>query len=338
MTKIIGGIEMSLPIILGAGVCKDPRHLLPYLHPDLPLGAVIAGSATLEFRPGNDPENKGVVQWPDDWTQFVERGIGLNSHGMPNSGIEEFLERFASVPLNGRPALASLAGFSAKENARLVERADREPYLAGMEINMGCGNTGKIPDAYSYENAHATLKALEYLARNGQLTKPIWIKLSPYITMTERDELAAVYPEIDFTHVPVVTEGFVEAMVRLIAQYPFVKAIVFSNTLANCRRLGSDGKPVTTPFDGKAGLSGPILKRISLELVLWSTDLLPPWSHLDLIGCGGALTGDDVADYLRNGASAVQCVSGPVWHGNPRRYFGGLIESEALQHQLVKNG
>lgn len=332
MTKIIGGIPMQLSIILGAGVCKDPRQLIPYLRHDVSLGAVIVGSFTPEYRTVND----GVVQWPEDWSQFLSAGFGLNSFGMPNPGIEESLERFASVPLNNRPALASLAGFSAEEYAQLVEHANREPYLAGIEINMGCGNTGKIPDAYSYENAHATLRALEYLARNGQLTMPIWIKLSPYITATKRDELVETYPEIDFANAPVVAEGFSEAMVQLIAQFSFVKAIVFSNTLPNCRHLSSDGKPVTTPFDGKAGLSGPILKRISMELIHQAVQLIPPWTDLDFIHSGGVLTGDDVAECLTI-ADAVQCTSGPAWHKDGRRFFADLIEgSERLQQHLTQ--
>lgn len=330
-TYFVGGLELSLPIILAAGVCKDPRHLVPYLRDDVSIGAVIAGS----FTPDPRPQNDGIVQWPADWTEFRERGLGLNSFGMPNPGIEESLERFATVPFN-RPGIVSIAAFSADEYAASARLAGRQDGISAIEVNWGCGNTGKIPDAYSYEHAHATLNALEQLFRQGELAKPIWIKLSPYITAEEREALALAHPEIDFSAAPVVNPGFGEAMVRLIGRYPFVRAIIYSNTLANCRVLGPDGVPVTTPFDGRAGLSGPILKPISIGLIRQALASLPPASEIDLIGCGGIAHGDDAADYLEAGARAIQCASGPAWHKKGPRFFTDLItDSERLLAHLM---
>ena len=330
-TYSVGGLTLSLPIILGAGACKDPRQLIPYLRDDVSFGAVIAGSFTRDER----PQNEGTVQWPDDWSAFEILGIGLNSFGMPNPGIEESLERFETVRLD-RPAIASIAGFSADEYATCASLANQCASVSAIEVNWGCGNTGKIPDAYSYENAHVTLAALEQLCRDGRLTKPIWIKLSPYITAEERDQLAARHPEIDFTGVPVVNPGFSEAMVRLIGRYPFVCAIVYSNTLANCRVLGLGGMPVTTPFDGRAGLSGPILKPISIRLIREAKEILPVGSGIDLIGSGGVITGDDGVDYLEAGASAFQCTSGPAWYGKgPRFPMDLILGSERLQERLA---
>ena len=334
MTKLIGGIQMSLPIILGAGVCKQPRQLIRYLQPDLPLGARIAGSFTVPYREGNS----GVVQWPNDFGEFLEQGFGLNSFGMPNLGIAESTETLASLPDAGLPILASLAPFSIEECVELMRRSNKEPTITGLEINWGCGNTGKIPDAYSYENAHATLKALEELARNGELPKPLWVKLSPYLTVVERDALAKQHRNIDFSEVPTVTDGFAEAMVELIARYPFVKAVVFGNTLANCRVLDTTGKPVTTPFGGKAGLSGPILKGIAIGLIERCLKVLPPWEELHFIGCGGVLAGDDVIDYMEAGAKAVQCTSGPAWYIDGPRFFTNLIQSESLLEYLTRQG
>ncbi|MFZ1626319.1 MAG: hypothetical protein WAT81_00760 [Candidatus Moraniibacteriota bacterium] len=329
-TYSVGGLKLQLPIILGAGVCKDPRQLIPYLRHDVSLGAVIAGS----FTQGERQQNDGIVQWPDDWSAFRERGIGLNSFGMPNPGIEESLERFDTVPFD-RPAIANIAAFSADEYATCVSLANRRKSVSAIEVNWGCGNTGKVPDAYSYDHAHATLSALERLCRRDELTKPVWVKLSPYITAEERDQLAIEYPGIDFTGAPVVKPGFLEAMVRLIGHYPFVRAIVFSNTLANCRVLRPNGTPVTTPFDGRAGLSGPILKPISMKLIREASSIPRP-EEIDFIGCGGILHGDDVADYLDVGARAVQCTSGPDWHPKGPRFFESLIaESDRLLERLM---
>ncbi len=328
----VGGLELASPIILGAGVCKSPDQLAAYMRGDSSFGALIVGSVTHQAR----PQNEGTVQWPEDYDAFIHAGFGLNSFGMPNLGIEQFLERLAGVP-PVRPIIVSIAGFSPQEYAHCTRLANACERVSAIEINFGCGNTGKVPDAYSHGDAQGTLNALQALARDGLLTKPVWIKLSPYITTEERDQLVVRHPHIDFTAAPVVEWNFPRVMMRLITKYPFVKAIVFGNTLANCRMLDPDGKAVTTPFEGRAGLSGPILNGISRRLIRRAYDYLPPRGNIDLIHCGGILTGDDAAAALAAGAAAVQCTSGPAWSQNGPRFATDLITgSENLQNYLAR--
>lgn len=42
----IGGVEMKLPLIVGAGACKTPASILPYNRADVSVGAVSMGSTT----------------------------------------------------------------------------------------------------------------------------------------------------------------------------------------------------------------------------------------------------------------------------------------------------
>ena len=330
----VGGLKLAYPIILGTGVCKDPGQLSPYMRADSSYGAVVVGSVTQDAR----PQNEGVVQWPESYDDFIRTGSGFNSFGMPNPGIEKFLKRLTKVPLLC-PGIVSIAGFSAEEYAHCAQLANACKNVSAIEINWGCGNTGKLPAAYSYENAHAILQALENLSLSSDSPiKPLWIKLSPYITVKEHSKLAAQHPDIDFSAAPVVKASFPATMVRLIAQYPFVKAIVFSNTLANCRKLGSGNKPVTTPFGGKAGLSGPILKEISLRLIREAHAALPSRCDIGLIHCGGVLHGDDAADAFVAGAVAVQCTSGPAWSRDGPRFATDLIAgSDRLQQYLSRD-
>lgn len=324
-TYTVGGIKMSLPIMPGAGVCKTPESTLRYLRPDVSVGAVVTGSYTPKPRPGND----GTLSWPADWIEFSRRQIGLNSFGMPNMGIDQAISDL-SLTSTDRPRIVSFAGFSVDDYVYEAKVIARSPHITGGELNAGCPNTGKAPFAYDLEALWQVLFSLATL----RLDFPLWIKLSPYVTHAELETIQEEWSEIDFTNVPVVTEGFVEEVLRLIARYDdFVRAVVFSNTLPNCI-VRNNGKPVTSPFDGKAGLSGAVLKPISIGLIKKAREILP--STIDLIGCGGILTGDDVMDYFDAGAVAVQCTSGPSWFGNGPRFHADLIaESEPLQQYLT---
>ncbi len=327
MQQTIGGISMHLPLILGAGVAKAPPHLVPYLRRDVSVGAVVTGSYTLKQRDGN----QGTLSWPNDWTDFIEAGFGLNSFGMPNSGFVPALQQLDNLA-KLQPRIISVAGFSVEEYIALVGLANQSPYVSGIELNLGCPNTGGLPFAYDLEATGALLKGLR---QHGRQLKPIWVKLSPYVTSEELALMASNHPDIDFSEVPTISGRFLQYMLLVMDLCDdVVSAVVFSNTLPNCRKFGTDDKPVTTPFDGKAGLSGPILKPIAIKLVRQARSSLS--SSIDVIGCGGILTGDDAVDYFEAGARAVQCTSGPAWHSNGPRFFNDLVvESERLQQYLM---
>lgn len=333
MTKIIGGIPMELPIILGAGVCKYVPQLTPYQRHDVSLGATILGAITPEMRLGNQEQ---PLFWPDDWRTFQEAGFGCNSFGMNNAGVDLSFAALRSVNLV-HPLIANLAAFTVEDYLKLLLKVESCQWIAGSEVNLGCGNTGKPPHAYDLDFITQLLVSVSELRRLGRIIKPIWLKLSPYLTLPERDQLATLHPEIDFTAVPTVVPGFFEKVVEHIERSRVIAAIVFSNTLANCQHLGPDGRPVTGPFGGRAGLSGPILHDISLRLITQAYSIMPEPFSLDLIHSGGNLTGKDVARALYI-ADAVQCTSGPFWYGDGPRFFADLINSGELEHSLVRNG
>lgn len=322
----IGGIAMKLPIIVGAGVCKTPASILPYMREDVSVGAVSTGSYTPNLRLGND----GTLFWPADLPEFVKHGFGLNSFGMPNLGFDrearEFHKRYV------HPVIASVAGFSVDDYIRGFKTFGALLGIAVIKANVGCGNTGKLPFAYDLDFLRHMLEASKKL----KIKKPIWLKLSPYITAHERDELQERYSFLDFSNVPVVESTFISDVLGLIWTYG-VLAVVFSNTLANVIFRDAKGNPVTTPFGGKAGLSGRILKPISIRLIRKTAELLPPGT-VHRIASGGAVIGDDVVDYLENYADAVCCTSGPFWSGNGPRFHADLISgSERLQKYLTQH-
>ena len=332
MTKnfIVGGVPMDLPIMVGGGVCKTPASVLPYMRSDVMVGGVETGSYTPLARTGNEGHS---LSHPSSLEAVERLGFGLNAFGMPNCG---FLEAFSRLQSNRekhcKPLLINVAGFSPQDyemGARLFDNDPfTDPFGSAMVMNMGCPNTENVPVAYDMDSMVRVLSALSHVG----IRIPLWLKLSPYIHEHDRERLQKEHPEIDFSNVPVVREYFIHHLCDLIAQYPFVRAVILSNTLGNCIRY-QDGRPVTTPNGGKAGLSGPIIRPISVGLVRDFRTLLP--EEIDVIGCGGILHGDHAMEYFEAGAAGVQCTSGPFWHGDGPRWFSDLItESDRLQEYL----
>jgi dihydroorotate dehydrogenase len=56
---------------------------------------------------------------------------------------------------------------------------------------------------------------------------------------------------------------------------------------------------------------------------------------MDVIGCGGILTGDDGMEYFDVGCAGIACASGPAW--SDLKFFPSLLEgSTRLQEYLAE--
>ena len=324
MTTIVGGIEMQLPLILGAGVAKHPNQVFPYLYPDAPLGAALSGSYTIESREGNN----GVLMWPDDLGGLLQNGFGLNAWGMPNLGLAKAMKLFPQNP--AKPHLVSIAGFKASDYIEMLEILKGNKQIAGVELNGGCPNTGHLPVAYMLDDLEQLLEAVS----NIGFDLPIWLKLSPYMTGWDMKDFSDKYNNMNFQNTPVVEDDFVEKLCELLTEYQHaLSAVVMTNTLPNVIL----GESITVRnTDGsvhhKGGLSGPVLLEHNLKLIdqMVNTGIT---ADIDIIGCGGIMTGDDALAYLQAGCTGVQCTSGPAWSN--AKFFQQLIEgSEGLQEYL----
>lgn len=333
---VVGGVEMPLPIILGAGVCKSPVSLVPYQRDDVSFGALVTGSYTpdepagQEDRKGND-DGKNICQWPAQIESGTRFDFGSNSWGMPNMGCTK-AKYLLSEMLLPKKTIVSIAAFSVAGYMAAADTFGRNaPWVAAQEWNFGCPNAHDkkvLPISYDYDSCEMVLEAGNQL----QLDCPTWFKMSPYLTSEDVALIASF--GIDVSHMPVFDDDTLEQFASLIARYPYVRAVVASNTGPNAI-YRVNGQPVTTPNGGKAGLSGPVMLEIALRQVKRFRAALP--SSIDVIHSGGIWYGGDVVKAMENGAAAVQITSLPVWSGGPRAP-GQLIEgSEKLQNFLSQS-
>lgn len=291
----VGGVSFQgLPIMIGAGVCKEPELTREWLK----VAPVVSGSYTIEARRGNSGDR---LFYPDTLEEFLKLGYGLNLFGLKNDGITNAIAAFNELQFE-HPLIISVVGFSVADYLHCVEIASVSEKVSAIELNLSCPNTehGFI---FSFD-----LEMLGELFSTLQrhTKKPLWVKLSPY---SDPQQLTSV--------------------ATLVNKYSEVlRAVVTSNTFPNSYAE----ERAISPELGLAGLSGPALKPIALGQVRQLRQHLKP--EIDLIGVGGITTGSDVVDFFDAGATAVQLTSLPFWLGAPEKFWNQLLNAETGRRLL----
>jgi dihydroorotate dehydrogenase (NAD+) catalytic subunit len=262
METDLAGLPLAHPVLNGSGTwdaIAAIRAFGPPARERLPFAAFVSKTITLAPRGGNPP--------PRLW----ETPAGLiNSIGLPNKGLEGFLERdlpeLATLPV---PLIVSVAGFSREEFATLVERVAERPEVAALELNVSCPN---VKSGCVIGSERSEMSAL--MAGLRPLTsKPLIVKLTPNVSDV----------------VPVATA----------AEEGGANALSLINTL---RATAIDPR-TGTPWlgAGQGGLSGPGVRAVALAL----TAQVAACTQLPIVGMGGIQSGRDALDFLQAGASCV---------------------------------
>lgn len=274
------------PVMNAAGVCKttdDVRILANSF-----ASAIIVGSYTLVSREDNE-EPRYYEHWEDGVLQYT-----LNSLGLPNKGLPGMVDNFPAMLMLAHNAnkhlLVSIAGFTPDEYGILARRAG-ELGADGIEVNCGCpnvwrGGRQKQPVSYCFDDlVNVCFEVKEALV---DFDIPWWVKSSPHCS-----------------------EEGLSSFAKAIT-YAMAGGVTAVNTFGIATHLHQNGRAATTPNGGIAGMGGKALKPIGLANVRELRRLLPP--DFFIIGCGGITTVNDVFDYMRSGAGAVQVASAYMAH------------------------
>ena len=296
-TTRIGDIELQSPIMNAAGTCKyfdsnDEITVAELIQ--TPIGAIVVGSITTRPRE--------VLQGT---TYHSTDRYTLNALGLPNPGSEyyqEYLPAMAELAHSRDIKLiASVAGFSPSEYAQLTQLV-LESGADAVELNLSCPNVRVsgaplILPCFDVGLLGTILSSVSGVVRNDT---HILLKTSPFSDYRQLEQFAA-----------------------LIHGVPFVRGVVCINTFPNALLLGeNEDKPIITPHEGLAGLSGPSLKPIMLGQVKMLRAILP--ERISIIGVGGISNTQDAQDCLNVGASAVQIATALLQRGP--RVFGKILQ------------
>jgi dihydroorotate dehydrogenase (NAD+) catalytic subunit len=260
--RLVSG-ELAYGAVLNGSGTFDPiaahRTFGDSMLENFPFDAFVSKTITLEPRAGNPP--------PRLW----ETPSGLiNSIGLPNKGLEGFLEHdfpfLAELPV---PLIVSVMGFDHDQLGRLVAAVAERDETEAIELNFSCPNveTGLIMGADPGEIA-AAMEVLRPLT-----DKPLIAKLTP----TAHDQAA----------------------VARAAEQAGAEALSLINTLPGMALDPATGEPWLGA--GRGGQSGPAVRAVAMNQVSEVARATP----LPVIGMGGIASGTNAADFLRAGATCV---------------------------------
>jgi dihydroorotate dehydrogenase len=312
----VGGVDLPSPLILAAGFLKGTGfsserdaleavqrgvNIVPGWHsiPTL-VGAVEFGSFTRYPRLGNE----GTTLWRNvGGTRSLQNRVGLRNSGA--KAAAEFLalhrpEGVFGINIAVSPGVSDLAQETAEVMEALAAFLERGVHPVWFTLNLSCPNTEDDSTGNQTEDkAHHLCSALV-----PQLDGiPLWVKISPNLSLVQRSALMRVFAETG------------------------VRAVVATNTLP---QAAPDHAMLT------AGVSGNLLFEAALNTV---RSLLCEKEHqgypVDVVACGGVLDGATYHAYRQLGVQAVQYWSALVYRG-PLAAALILNEAEQLWTSLKK--
>lgn len=226
----------------------------------------------------------------------------INSVGLQNIGARAFTtEKLPALRRFTTAIFANVFGYAPEDYAEVIRILEDAEGLAGYELNVSCPNTKH--GGIFFSSDPSLLGELITLVR-PLATRPLIVKLSPNVTRI--DVLAKAAEEAGANAVSIVNT--------------FVSLAIDTHTRRP--RLGA----------GFGGLSGPAIKPIAVRMVYeaWKAVRIP------VIGIGGIRSGEDAAEFMIAGATAVEVGTAnfvdPSAPCRVARELGEFAKKEKLQN------
>ncbi|HNR66788.1 MAG TPA: dihydroorotate dehydrogenase [bacterium] len=256
----IGDVAFANPIMVASGTfgyAQEFDGLLDFSQ----IGAIVTKTVTLEPRTGNPP--------PRIW----ETAAGmLNSIGLPNVGVEEFIAKKMPFLRNlATRIVVNVAGKTGDDYVRIVERLQQVDGIDAYELNFSCPNVKQGGMSFSAD-AQIAERVTADVRKKSQ--RPLIVKLTPNVT-----SIADIGKAVE--------QGGADA----------VSAI---NTLVGMAVDVKSRRPRLSTITG--GLSGPAIKPIALAKVYELCRKLT----IPVVAIGGIMNLQDALEFFVVGATAVQ--------------------------------
>ena len=224
----------------------------------------------------------------------------INSVGLQNIGVRAFVkEKLPALAGLHTAVFANIFGYAPEDYVEVARVLEDAAGLAGYELNVSCPNTKHGGIQFSADPAllSEVVSAVRRVAK-----RPLVVKLSPNVAAIE--PLAAAAEQAGADAISLVNT--------------FIALAIDPHTRRS--RIGA----------GFGGLSGPAIKPIALRLVYQAAQAV----KIPVIGIGGIASGEDAAEFLIAGASAVEVGTANFWDpaapARVARELGGFLEREGI--------
>lgn len=288
------GLEFEGPFGMAAGFDKNAEAVGEL--GDLGFSHVEIGTITKHAQPGN----------PKPRLFRLKKDLSLiNRMGFNNDGADVVAKRLERLRATGKklPIIGVNIG---KSKVTEIENAVSDyaysaeklaPFGDYLAVNVSSPNTPGLRSLQAIDQLEPILVAV----LEKSLGKPVLVKIAP--DLADEDVLAVANLAIKLN----------------------LAGVIATNTTISRQGLLTDGTKVEAM--GAGGLSGPVLKDRSLEVLRLLRAALP--AEMAIISVGGVFTSNQVAERLRLGAQLVQGYTGFVYEGPlwARKINRGLARS-----------
>ena len=227
----------------------------------------------------------------------------INRMGFNNDGADEIAKRLKNLRDRGvkLPVIGVNIG---KSKVTELEHAVSDyqysamvlaPYADYIAVNVSSPNTPGLRSLQAIDQLEPILKAVQ-LEADG---KPVLVKIAPDLTDEDVVAVAALATKLSLA------------------------GVIATNTTISRSDLKTASEQVESM--GSGGLSGPVLKARSIEVLKLLRENLP--SSIAIVSVGGVFSGRDVSERINLGASLVQGYTGFVYEGPlwARKISRGLV-------------
>jgi dihydroorotate dehydrogenase (NAD+) catalytic subunit len=249
---------------------------------------------------------KGLSREPMDGNPeprlWETRAGMINSIGLQNVGVRAFVtEKLPKLAKFQTAVFANVFGYATEDYVEVVRVLEDAAGLAGYELNVSCPNTRHGGIYFSNDPALLTevIGEVKRVARK----RPLMVKLSPNVADI--------------------------ALLARTAEQAGADAISLINTFV---ALAVDARTRRPRLGaGFGGLSGPAIKPIALRMVYQVAKAV----KIPVVGMGGIATGEDAAEFMIAGATAVEVGTATFWDpASPARIAREL--GEFLKEQKIQ--
>jgi dihydroorotate dehydrogenase (NAD+) catalytic subunit len=253
----LSGLKLKSPIILASGILGVSFSSMKRV---INAGAGAVTTKSIGPKPRKGFKNPSIIE--------VYPGTFMNSVGLGNPGIDDFISEIKKIKEHNIPLIVSVFGDTNKSYLDVATKAE-EAGADAIEINISCPHAEVSSIGIDKE---LTYKIVKFLKKN--LNLPLFVKLNPNVTNLTEIALAA-------------EKGGADGVVAI-------------NTLTAMKIDVCTRRPVLS--HGSGGLSGKAIHPIAVKKVY---DLFKNLK-IPIIGCGGVDSWQDVVEFFLAGASAVQ--------------------------------